>query len=113
VRFPVGAGRAVCRPTAAGRAAELVAVGGSFLYLPLSAIAGCRLLAKVDYYFYYDQFRLMPPSDQRYPVERDRIDWRSRLARTRLLLLEVNEQAVESGAPHLDRFLDDALAQLR
>jgi hypothetical protein len=113
VHFPVGAGHEACRTTAAGQSAELVAVGGSFLHLPLSAIAECRLLARIDYFFYYDQFRLAPPSEERHPVERAQIDWKSRLARTRLLLLEANEQQIESGAPHLDRFLDDALPQLR
>jgi hypothetical protein len=111
--YRVGAGTIDCRPTEVGARGELVAVGGSFLWEVLASIAACRLFAAVDYLYYYDNFEHRWPEDRRSPIVRAALSWRDRLSRARVLLLEINEEMIGKAGTHLDRFLDDALPQLR
>ncbi|MFO1059319.1 MAG: hypothetical protein U1E53_20425 [Dongiaceae bacterium] len=113
VDYRVGLGTVSCRATTAGAESTLLALGGSFLKGPLGAITRCRLFGQVDYFYYYTRFHHRWPEDRRFTVDRAAIDWRSTLARTRVLLLEMNEELIAKGGDtDLDRFLDDALTQL-
>lgn len=96
-----------CRSGTEGRNTRLIAVGGSFLEQVLSPIVECGLFSRADYYFYYDLWRHDLIARRVYPVDRATIKWREELARPTVLLVELNEQWMDGGATHLDRFFDD------
>jgi len=110
--YLTGTAELVCRPTAAGRRTALIAVGGSFTVGVLEPLAACGLFEHVDLYFYYTMSRFQWPGE-RESVDRARLRWQDRLAGPHVVLVELNEALLSLGAPHLDLFLDDALAALR
>jgi hypothetical protein len=108
VGYPTGVAKIDCRRTALGARGGMIAVGGSFLGQVLDPIVRCGLFRRIDYYFYYTDFRESWPGG-RSPVDRATLDWRKELRDASAVVLEVNESAIGSSPSHLDAFLDDAL----
>jgi hypothetical protein len=109
--YPTGTAELVCRSTEAGRRAALIAVGGSFAVTVIEHLAACGLFDHLELYFYYTASRLRWPGD-RERVDRAGLRWQDLLDGPHVVLVEQNESLL-GGAPHLDLFLDDALAALR
>jgi len=101
-----------CGATVQGRDIRLVAVGGSFLEQVLEPIAACALFNRIDYYNYYDKWRLEWPAHRRFPVDRTTIRWQEELSQPTVVLVELNESYISKGAPYLEMFLDDLLNAL-
>lgn len=101
-----------CHTTDDGQATRLVAVGGSFLGVIFDALYACGLFKSVTQYFYYTQYGFNWPSSIYY-VNRKGMDWRTTFSQRTALVVEINELYIDRPVPHLEQFLDDALAALR
>jgi len=110
--YPTGEAESICRPTVRGQSASLIAVGGSFLITALDPIGACRLFKQMDLYFYYTLGRIRWPGG-REPVDRATLRWREMLEQAAVTVIEINESVIGPDVPHLEQFLDDALAALR
>jgi len=110
--YRVGDAETVCRATATGRGRTLVTVGGSFLNQILEPITACGLFHRVEHFFYYDELYQRWPGPVTARPDPATRRWRDKLAETDVVILEIAEHLI-GRARHFDRFLTDALAELR
>jgi acetyltransferase AlgX (SGNH hydrolase-like protein) len=108
--YRVAAWDAACRTTPLGRSRNLVSIGGSFLFQVLDPIIDCGLFRQVENYFYYDTLYQRWPGGHSKRPDRAKIDWRSKLAATDVLILEIGEHLI-GHAPHVEHFVSDVLVQ--
>lgn len=111
INYPTGTPESICQSTAHGQRTSLVAVGGSFLLTVIEPLVACNLFKQVDVYFYYTLGHMRWPGG-REPVDRATLKWREVFDQASVAVIEVNESAI-GHVPHLDQFLDDAIAALR
>jgi hypothetical protein len=109
--YPTGEAESICRSTASGQSTTLIAVGGSFLTAVIEPLVACNLFKRVDMYFYYTLGHTRWPGGSE-PVDRVTLKWREMLDQANVIMVEVNESMI-GYVPHLDQFLDDAIAALR
>jgi hypothetical protein len=78
----------------------------------LESITDCRLFRWVENYFYYDRHYERWPFYRRERVDPTRLQWREKLAKTDVVVVEIADQLI-GRAPHFDRFVGDALTALQ
>lgn len=116
--FPAAQAAVTCRPTARGRAQELVVVGTSFTNGLLQPIADCQLFQAIHFLnaYGYAYARYAGPawySDPPRPVAVSPALWRELLGPRPLVVLEYHEIAFPQIGSFTEQALDDLLLALR
>ena len=111
--YPTGEAALQCRPTPAGRGANFIGLGGSFLQQVMDPIGSCGLFARVEQFAYYTNFRERYPDETFEPVDRKALDWAATFRQPTVLLLEVNERRIAPRIEWLEPFIEDTRAALQ